>query len=184
MIGTFQTVFTDENSPYDENWSYEAVNGFLDWTSDQDYEGLLAVDDGRVVGFAWGYRIDEDIPVDEKFPEELDETDEDVYDGSTFMMDEVGVIPEYRGQGLGTALESGLLEKLEGREDVSQVMQRTQWSGENKDKLWLDGKMGFQAFLLGEENNPVTQEVDYVGKDGSDERLYLFQELEGEKQWK
>lgn len=185
LIGSFQTVFTDENSPYDENWDYETTNGFLDWTSGQDYEGILAVDDGKVVGFSWGYRVDpEEVDVDEKFPDELQELDQDIYDGETFMIDEVGVMPEYRGQGVATELESGLLEKIDEREDVSRVMQRTQWSGENTGKLYLDGKMGFQAFLIGEDNDPVTQEVEFVGKDGSDERIYLGQELEGEKPWK
>jgi GNAT superfamily N-acetyltransferase len=185
LIGSFQTVFTDENSPYDENWDYETTNGFLDWTSEQDYEGLLAVDEGKVVGFSWGYRVDPgEVAVDEKFPDELRELDRDIYDGETFMIDEVGVLPEYRGQGIATELESGLLEKIDERENVSRVMQRTQWSGENTGKLFLDGKMGFQAFLIGRDNDPVTQEVEFVGKEGSDQRIYLSQELEGEKPWK
>lgn len=184
LIGSFQTVFTDENSPYDENWDFETTNDFLEWTSEQDYEGLLAVDEGRVVGFTWGYRVDpEEVDIEEKYPEGLEDVQPDIYDGETFMIDEVGVMPEYREQGLGTALESGLLEKLDDRDDVSRVMQRTQWSGENTEKLRLDGEMGFQAFLQ-EGNDPVTQEVGFVGKDGSDERIYLFQELEGEKPWK
>jgi hypothetical protein len=56
-------------------------------------------------------------------------------------------------------------------------MQRTQWSEENSDKLRLDGKLGFEAFLEGEENNPVTQEVEFVGKPGTDKRIYLGKEV-------
>lgn len=185
LIGSFQTVFTDENSPYDENWDFETTDDFLKWTSEQDYEGLLAVDEGRVVGFTWGYRVEpEEIDVGEKYPDGLEEVEPDIYDGETFMVDEVGVLPDYRGQGLGTKLESCLMEKLDQREDISRVMQRTQWSGENTGKLKLDGKMGFEAFLQGDENDPVTQDVPFVGNEGSDERIYLFQKLDGEKQWK
>lgn len=182
LIGSFQAIFTKENSPYDENWDYQTTDDFLEWTSDQDYEGLLAVEDGRVVGFAWGYRVDpESVDVDRKFPEELREVEPDVYDGETFMIDEVGVLPEpYRGNGIGTQLEEGLLEKLDSREEISRAMQRTQWSGENTGKLWLDGKSGFEAFLYGEENDPVTQEVEFVGKEGGDERIYLWKDLESE----
>ena len=97
------------------------------------------------------------------------------------MIDEVGVLPEpYRGNGIGTQLEEGLLEKLDSREEISRAMQRTQWSGENTGKLWLDGKSGFEAFLYGEENDPVTQEVEFVGKEGGDERIYLWKDLESE----
>lgn len=185
LIGGFQTVFTDENSPYDENWDFETTNEFLEWTSEQDYEGVLAIDEGRVAGFTWGYRVDPDeIDVSEKYPAGLGEVEPDIYDGETFMVDEVGVLPEYRNQGLGTALESCLMETIDEREDISRVMQRTQWSGENTGKLKLDGRMGFQAFLEGDENDPVTQEVEFVGTEGSDERIYLFQELDGDKPWK
>ena len=182
LIGSFQTVFNDENSPYDENWDYQTADDFLEWTSRQDYEGLLAVEDGRVVGFTWGYRIDpETVNVDEKFPEELREVEPDVYDGETFMIDEVGVLPgPYRGNNIGTRLEEGLLEKLQDRDDISRAMQRTQWSGENTGKLWLDGKSGFDALLYNDENDPVTQEVEFVGKEGSDERIYLWKDLERE----
>lgn len=179
LIGSFQTVFTAENSPYDENWDYETIDGFLEWTSEQDYEGTLAIDDGRVVGFSWGYRVDPgEVDVDEKFPEELEEVEPDIFDGETFMVDEVGVLPdEYRGQGIGTEVESRTLEKAAARDDVSRAMQRTQWSGENTGKLRLDGQLGFEAFLQGEENDPVTQGVEFVGKPGADERIYLGREL-------
>ncbi len=185
LIGSFQTVFTDDNSPYDENWDFQKVDDFLEWTSEQDYEGALAIDDGRVVGFTWGYKVEPDeVDVNEKYPAGVEEVQENIYDGETFIIDEVGVLPEYRNQGLGTTLESCLMENLDEREDISRVMQRTQWSGENTGKLRLDGSMGFQAFLQGTENDPVTQEVEFVGNEGSDERIYLFQELNGEKQWK
>ncbi len=29
LIRSFQTVFTEENSPYDENWDYQTTNGSL-----------------------------------------------------------------------------------------------------------------------------------------------------------
>jgi GNAT superfamily N-acetyltransferase len=187
LIGSFQTVFTDQNSPYDENWGFETTNDFLESTSELDYEGILAVEEGRVAGFAWGYRVDKDsADVEEKYPEVIDDVVPEIYDGETFMIDEVGVMPDYRDQGLGTALESCLLSKLSEKEDISRSMQRTQWSGQNMPKLELDKNMGFDVltFQDGRADKPVLQEVEFVGKEGSDERAYLFQELEGEKPWK
>lgn len=181
LIGTFQTVFNQENSPYDENWDYETTDGFLEDTSELDYKGVLAIDDGKVAGFSWGYRVDTDqVDPEEKYPEKLAEVEQDVYDGETFMIDEVGVLPNYRGDGIGTELEERMLDKMSDDEDISRAMQRTQWSGANTAKLFLDGKMGFQAFLLGEDNEPVTQDVPFVGKEGGDERIYLWKETQGE----
>lgn len=178
LIGSFQTVFTDENSPYDENWDYETMDDFLEWTSEQDYEGTLAIEDGRVVGFSWGYRVDPETVDLGKFPGELEDVEEEIFDGETFMIDEVGVLPgRYRGNGIGTEVESRTLEKAGERNDISRAMQRTQWSGENTGKLFLDGKLGFSGFLEGEENSPVTQDVDFVGKPGGDQRIYLGKEL-------
>lgn len=187
LIGSFLTIFNDENSPYDENWDFETTNDFLESTSELDYEGVIAVEEGRVVGFAWGYRVDKDsVDVDEKYPEELDEVVPEIYDGQTFMIDEVGVMPDYRDQGLGTTLESCLLSKLDERDDISRTMQRTQWSGQNIPKLQLDKNMGFEVLTYeeGRAQKPVLQEVEFVGKDGSDDRAYLFQEIGGEKPWK
>lgn len=187
LIETFQNVFTAENSPYKEDWSYDDVDDFLDWTSQVEYEGVLAIDRSldEVAGFTWGYSIDptnELINPDEKFPEGVEEVIPEMYDGNSFMLDEIGVDPDYRRQGRGTELESRLINELEDNPDIDRVMQRTQWSEENTGKLRLDGSLGFQALLQGNENDPVTQEVEFVGKEGSDERIYLFQELEGEKQ--
>lgn len=183
LIGSFQTVFTEENSPYDENWDYQTTNDFLEWTSDQDYEGLLVIDEGRVVGFAWGYRVDpETVDIEGKFPDRLDDQDQDFYDGETFMIDEVGVMPEYRGNGIGRELESGLLENISERSNISRALQRTQWSGENQAKLGLDNDLSFEVLTYedGVAEKPVLQEVDFVGTDGSDERAYLWRDVRGE----
>lgn len=189
LIETFQDVFTEENSPYDEEWSYDDVDDFLEWTSGVDYSGVMAVDtvSEDLAGFTWGYRIDPQsklINPDEKFPGGVEKVRPDMYDGNSFMLDEIGVDPECRRRGIGSNLESMLLEELEEDDEIERVMQRTQWSGENTGKLKLDGRMGFQAFLEGDENDPVTQEVEFVGTEGSDERIYLFQELDGDKPWK
>lgn len=182
LIETFQEIFTVENSPYDEDWSYEKVDSFLEWTENQDYEGVLAIDKeaDEVVGFTWGYRIDPDkIDTDEKFPEELEDTSIELYDGETFMIDEVGVDPDYRSRGIGRSLEEDLLEKLERDEEISRVMQRTQWSGENIPKLQLDYYLGFTPFTYSEgvAEKPVIQEVPFVGNTGGDERAYLWKNL-------
>jgi len=189
LIETFQEVFTAENSPYDEDWGYEDVDDFLDWTSEVDYSGVMAVDtvSDELAGFTWGYRVEpsnELIDPQEKFPSGIEDVEPGMYDGKTFMLDEIGVDPDYRRKGIGTELESRLLQELDQQQRIDRVMQRTQWSGQNTGKLSLDGRMGFNALLQGEENNPVTQEVEFVGNEGSDERIYLFQELEGEKPWK
>jgi hypothetical protein len=78
------------------------------------------------------------------------------------------------------------MDDLDEWEDISRVMQRTQWSGQNTPKLQLDRNMGFDVmtFQEGIAEKPVLQEVEFVGREGGDERAYLFQELEGEKPWK
>lgn len=176
LIGAFETVFTKENSPYDENWDYETVDELLDWTSEQDYKGTLAISDGKVIGFSWGYRVSDDIDIDEKFPKELKELETELYDGETFMIDEVGVMPGgYRGEGIGTQLEARTVRKAAEREDISRAMQRTQNSFRNLPKLALDYNLGFEPF---EKNGqPVFQDVKFVGKPGGDERIYLGQEF-------
>lgn len=183
LIETFQEVFTVENSPYDEDWSYEAVDDFLDKTENKDYKGTIAFDTQteEVVGFTWGYRVDpKQVNIDEKFPEELDDIDTEVYDGETFMIDEVGVDPEYRRRGIGRSLEQSLLQKLQQDDQISRAMQRTQWSGENIPKLQLDYELGFDPFTYsdGVAEKPVLQEVPFVGKTGGDERVYLGKDLE------
>lgn len=183
LIGSFQTIFNKENSPYDENWDYETLNSFLNWTFEQDYEGYIAMKRNCIAGFTWGYRIEpERVEIEEKFPQKLSELETDIFDGRTLMMDEIGVMPDYRGEGLGKALESMLLEKADYRDDISRLIQRTQWSGQNIPKLQLDNTLNFQPFTYceGRTEKPVLEEVEFVGKAGSDERIYLWKELEGE----
>lgn len=183
LIETFREVFTIENSPYDEDWSYEQVDDFLDKTQNKDYIGTIAVDTQteEVVGFTWGYRVDpQQINTDEKFPGELEDIGTELYDGETFMIDEVGVDPEYRRRGIGRNLEQSLLQKLRQDNQISRAMQRTQWSGENIPKLQLDYELGFDPFTYsdGVAEKPVLQEVPFVGNPGGDERVYLGKGLE------
>lgn len=175
LIGSFQEVFA--NSVYEENWDYETTSDFLSWTEEQDYQGKVAVDKGRVVGFVWGYRVEPDM--EEKFPDKLQDIEQEFFDGETFVLDEIGVLPEYRGQGLGRELEEMYIEEVAARENTSRIIQRTQRSSENVAKLSLDASLDFTA-VLDENYEPVTEEVSLVGLEGSDERIYLWREVDGD----
>lgn len=172
LIGAFQTVF--DHSVYGENWDYETTSNFLESTQQKDYEGRVAVDDGRVVGFVWGHRIEPEMT--EKLPDELQNVDLDIFDGESYILDELGVLPEYRGQGIGSDLEELYIEDVAQKEDSSRIIQRTQLTPENGAKLHLDGANDFTA-ILDDEYDPVVEDVDLVGVEGRDERIYLWREI-------
>lgn len=189
LIGSFQMTFND--SPYGENFDYGLMDGFLDDTSDRDYEGRVALIDGRVVGFAWGHRVESDM--DSEFPEELQDAETDFFDGEAFYFEELGVVPDFRGEGIGKELKRQELEQVKQRDDISQGLMRTQYNGEeleglelpeevsnesgtgNETKLGLDVDLGFEPVEV--DGGPVIEEVDLVGVDGTDQRIYMSREV-------
>lgn len=195
LIGAFEMAFSD--SPYGENFDYDLMDGFLEGTSEKDYEGRLAVSDGAVVGFAWGYRVETGqspgVNDESDFPEELLDSKTDFFDGETYYFEELGVLPDYRDQGIGKELKRQELEKVKQRDDISRGLMRTQYNGEqleglelpeefrdeegvgNEKKLGLDVDLGFEPVEA--EGKPVIQEVELVGTEGADQRIYMSREV-------
>ncbi|WP_414837307.1 GNAT family N-acetyltransferase [Candidatus Nanosalina sp. VS9-1] len=164
VIGMYQRVFN--NSPYGENFDYELAEDIVQGIRGKDTEGLLAVQDGMPVGFAWGEVLE---PGDrEIFPDEIPG---EFFDGSSYYFAELGVLPDYRDQGLGKELKRRELEKVKNREDIDKGLMRTSVE-ENDKKLGLDSDLGFEA--LEPDGEPVTEEVESVGVEGSDLRGYFW----------
>lgn len=195
LIGAFEMAFSD--SPYGENFDYDLMDGFLEGTSEKDYEGRLAISEGTVVGFAWGYRVEPeeapDVAEEPDFPEGLQGTETDFFDGETYYFEELGVLPDYRDQGIGKELKRQELEQVKQRDDISRGLMRTQYNGEtleglevpeefrdsraeeNEKKLGLDVDLGFEPVET--EGGPAIQEVELVGTEGSDKRIYMDREV-------
>ena len=167
VIGMYQKVFN--NSPYEENFDYELAEEILRSVQDRDTEGLLALDKGMPVGFAWGEVLK---PEDrEDFPGEVPE---EFFSGDSYYFAELGVLPDYRDQGIGKELKKRELDRVKEREDLSKGLMRTSVE-ENEKKLGLDSDLGFRT--LEPDGEPVTEEVESVGADGTDTRGYFWRPL-------
>lgn len=167
LIGGFQKAFND--SPYEENFDYEMTEEIFRGIRDRDTEGVLAVEDGVPVGFAWGEVLE---PGDrERFP---DQVPEEFFSGSGYYFAELGVLPDYRDQGIGKELKSRELDRVKQREDLERGLMRTSIEG-NEKKLGLDSDLGFEP--LETDGELVTEEVDSYGVDGSDLRGYFWRNI-------
>lgn len=189
LIGAFEMAFSD--SPYGENFDYDTMESFMEGTEEKDYEGRLALSDGKVIGFAWGYRVESDMT--QEFPEELQDTETDFFDGETYYFEELGVLPDYRDRGIGKKLKRQEVEQVRQRDDISRGLMRTQYNGEelegldvpeefredqgtgNERKLGLDVDLGFEPVEF--NGKPVIEEVKLVGTEGSDQRIYMSKEV-------
>ena len=167
LVGVYQKVFN--RSPYEENFDYELAEDIIQGIQERDTEGLLAISDDRPVGFAWGEVLE---PGDrEDFPEEVPGS---FFEGDSYYFAELGVLPDYRDQGLGKELKQREMEKVKDREDIDKGLMRTSVE-ENEKKLGLDDDLGFEA--LEPDGEIVTEEVDSVGTEGSDLRGYFWRPL-------
>lgn len=188
LIGAFQMAFNE--SPYSENFDFETMQSFLDETEEKDYLGRIALVDNNVVGFAWGYRIESGMSSD--FPDEIFGPETELSEGDSYYFEELGVLPDYRGQGIGKELKRQELQQVKQREDVSEGFMRTQYNGErleglelpdgyetgengNERKLGLDVDLGFEPVEV--QGGPVIEEVNLEGTEGSDERIYMSREV-------
>jgi len=188
LIGTFQMAFNE--SPYGENFDFETMQSFLDETEEKDYLGRIALVDNNVVGFAWGYKIESGMSSD--FPDEIFGPKTELSKGDSYCFEELGVLPDYRGQGIGKELKKKELQQVKQREDISHGFMRTQYNGErleglelpdgyetgengNERKLGLDVDLGFEPVEV--QGGPVIEEVNLEGTKGSDERIYMSREV-------
>lgn len=176
LTGLYQEVFF--NSTYEEDFRFSEVNKKLDRLQGLDIEGAVALNgEGIPVGFAWGFRLEEWMLDDEDFletyefdldPVEGDKEDfEDYFDGHTFYCAELGVSEDYRGQGLGTELESQELSLVEEDASYDRALMRTNVNNPKKQKI--DEPLGF-------EETEFEIEVEMTRADGSkatDRRIYM-----------
>lgn len=167
VIGMYQRVFND--SPYQENFDYELAEEIVQGIADRDTEGFLAVDDGLPVAFGWGEVLEASDR--SEFPERVPE---EFFDGDSFYFAELGVLPDYRDQGIGKEIKRRELETVKSREDLDRGLMRTSIE-ENEKKLGLDDDLGFKA--LEPSGEQVTEEVDTVGRDDSDLRGFFWRPL-------
>lgn len=166
-VGNFQKAFN--KSPYEENFDYEMTEDIFRGIQDRDTVGLLALEEGVPVGFAWGEVLE---PEDEEdFP---DEVPGEFFSGDSYYFAELGVLPEYRDQGIGKELKRRELETVGRREDLNRGLMRTSIEG-NEKKRGLDRDLGFEPLKPGGEL--VTEEVDSYGVDGSDLRAYFWRPI-------
>ncbi len=167
LIGTYQRVFNQ--SPYRENFDYQLAEEIIQGIETSDTEGVVAVDYGIPVGFAWGEVLQ---PKDQgDFPDEVPEI---FFDGEAYYFAELGVLPSYRDQGIGKELKKRELQEVMQREDLDKGLMRTSIE-ENEKKLGLDNDLGFRP--LERDGEIVTEEVDTVGRDDSDLRGYFWRRL-------
>jgi GNAT superfamily N-acetyltransferase len=167
VIGAFQKTFND--SPYEENFDYEMTEDIFRGIQEKDTEGLLALEDGVPVGFAWGEVLE---PGDsQEFPQEVPD---EFFDGTSYYFAELGVLPDYRDQGIGKELKQKELEKVKDRQDLDKGLMRTSIEG-NEKKRGLDEDLGFQR--LEPDGELVTEEVDTYGVEGSDLRGYFWRPI-------
>ncbi|PSG99186.1 MAG: hypothetical protein BRC29_03605 [Nanohaloarchaea archaeon SW_7_43_1] len=180
LIGAFQMTFND--SVYQENWDYEFTKDIIAGLQDEDYEGILALNEGTVVGFAWGYVPEsEEMRTDNDFPDELQEVDTSFLDGETYWFNELGVVEDWRNQGLGKRLKEKELDRIAERQDISRGLERTNFEDENEKKLGLDSDLGFEP--VNYEGEPLVKEIEQIGVEDeegnpmTDPRVYMWREL-------
>ena len=94
------------------------VSDFLQEMQKSKAVCLVAYDQSEIVGFTWGYCV----IVTKDLGEHLDAPDlEKLVCGDMFYLDEVAVLPEYQGQGVGTSL----LHSLFAQQNQTHVLLRT-----------------------------------------------------------
>jgi ribosomal protein S18 acetylase RimI-like enzyme len=97
LIKCYQDVFA--GSPWFESWPYEQVRADLYHEINPDASGWIASDEDQVVGFCWGYPITmHELEKKIKISCGIDLGQTVAY------QDEVGVLPEYRGQKIAKAM--------------------------------------------------------------------------------
>jgi len=171
LIGSYSCTFN--NSVYNDNFDYETAEQIITGLEDRDFEGLMAIENNVPVGFAFGYVLESQDR--ENFPEELSRCEENFFENSAFYFAELGVLEEYRNQGIGKGLKSAELDRIKDRDDVEKGLMRTSNTSENKKKLQIDHDLGFEEVLV--DGEVLTETVEAIGENLEDERMYLWREV-------
>ena len=111
---------------------------------------FLALADGSVVGFSWGYSVDS------KAMQKIADNDKLNFlftDNSTvFYIDELGVNVKYRGQGIGKSLSRSLLDSITVDKIASKVILRTDEKAMSARHVYT--VLGFQELLTHDGKYP------------------------------
>ena len=163
FIGAYQTVFGDE--PFFERWwPAEAEGLYRKLTRSTEHISLLALDDERLVGFGIA------IPLQLR-PDVARELTGLLNIERTMYFAELGVLPQFRGKGIGGALINERL-RLMDRDRYTDVVVRVSASRNVSYRQYL--RRGF-------ENVGVPMEVTALRMDGrvtTDRRLILHGRLD------
>lgn len=109
VLGVWTAAFGEVNDP--EEW---AISPWDRHRSHAGYRLAVAHDDGRLVGFAWGYTGERGQYWSDFITRELGSKVER-WVGGHFEFVELAVIPEVRGRGIGGQLHDALLANLDHR---------------------------------------------------------------------
>ncbi|WP_057490954.1 GNAT family N-acetyltransferase [Streptococcus orisasini] len=91
----FIDIFNDE--PWYDEWTFEGAKQYIsDFYKTPNFLGILAVENGEIIGFIYGVT-------------------RAWWSGKEFYIHEMGVKKAWRNQGIGTALLERLAQALEGR---------------------------------------------------------------------
>jgi len=108
-VGEFKAIYAAVFSQPPYNEGPEMAGKFVSWVRDEStepgFDFIQAVDDGEVVGFAYGYQQ----PAGKWWRGADKPAPADVKTGPTFAVMEWAVLPNRRGQGIGRTLMDELL---------------------------------------------------------------------------
>lgn len=158
LIYVYQQAFL--NSVYEEEFRRTEVNEIIEMYRDLFSLGRVALDDDEIVGFCFGYRLEPDMEEKWRDGKGFDGVPEEFFDGNTFYLAELGVLPEYRGEGLGEQLFNQTVRQIRSSDGVEDVVIRTNRGNPIKS---LYNRTGFDRL------EDVTTDVSQRRKDGEEE---------------
>lgn len=98
---------------------------------------LIAKESEKIIGFIWGYQISINQEIDTYL--EAPELHK-IESGEFFYLDDVAVLPQYQGKGIGT----GLIKQIIGYQSQNRIMLRTL---DNSTMFYLTKKIGGKTVL-------------------------------------
>lgn len=178
LIESYQDVFL--NSLYEEDFSYEEVDNLLkEYEEELNYEGVLAVEEGNIIGFAFGFQLtsemnNEDWRAEHDFTATNSEVDAlgQFFQGDTYYFAELGVIEDERGRGIGKDLKREELERVENNSEYEKALMRTNQNNERKIE-GVDQPLGFEKL-------PWKTEVEQRRESGEiekDTRIWMSKDV-------
>lgn len=131
-------------SPWNEEWEANIVSRDMrEQATIFGFQGLMATEEGEVIGFTWGYIISEQ---DMRRSAGHDKLDFLFTKGKKiFYVDELGVDSAHRGRGIGKKMSQGLID-LARNSAATTIILRTDKKAEAARDLYL--RLGFEDLLI------------------------------------